>query len=762
MAANTIEVMVSANTKKYDAETRRLIKEAKNLQKSLELKFDGKQYAEAQRLMKEAISRTDEKAQALRKKLQELKSAGDVKSDSYQKLKAELIKTEGEAVRLKDQLKDINNIPFDNAGKNLKHLTNEAKKLKTVLEQDYNPENLVKAQKKMGQAIEDTDRRAIQLKRKLSELEKAGKVDSNEYRELESELSDLRLESIELKKSLQEINQMKIDNLVNGFKNAGESITKAGQALMPFSAAAASVIAGLGAIGASAVKAGDYIGTTAQQLNISSEALQKWLYIADQTDVEAQQFVNAVTKMQGALAHLAQGESDITATALMELGITAEEASLGMEANFEKIVNSLANVSDATRQAYLANEIFGTRMGSKIIPLLNDGGEGLKALGEQFEQMGYLSEDTVNDLDAFEDTMDRIKYQFGLIKNEIGASFLPLMEAMANTIETKVVPVFQRLRDFFQGLTMDQQKLILGILTFTAAIAPVLLIVGKLTSGVGSMIGMIAKLGTSLSGLGVSLGPIAAIAAVFALLYTTNENFRNSINSLVSTLGSALMPILKVVGNLFETVLKAIMPLVDILGNQLAMQIQFLVTALAPFIQVLTNVLVPVLNVVFSVLQTVLGFILGPLSKGFKLMSDLYIGLFKGIQEFIQKVMDYVSVGVNKAIDFINEIIRNINKIGDKLGFTISEIENVKLQLETGELPVQETSINTDANVPVNQAINNNTNQQINNNNIQTTTDNSTRNITIEPGAIVIQNYSENLDYEEMSEKIVIELAKNY
>jgi phage-related protein len=756
---SSIEVLISANTKKYDAETRRLVKDAKNLQKSLELKFDGKQYAEAQRLMKEAISRTDEKAQALRKKLQELKSAGDVKSDSYQKLKAELIKTEGEAVRLKDQLKDINNIPFDNAGKNLKHLTNEAKKLKTVLEQDYNPENLVKAQKKMGQAIEDTDRRAIQLKRKLSELEKAGKVDSNEYRELESELSDLRLESIELKKSLQEINQMKIDNLVNGFKNVGDSITKAGQALMPFSAAAASVIAGLGAIGASAVKAGDYIGTTAQQLNISSEALQKWLYIADQTDVEAQQFVNAVTKMQGALAHLAQGESDITATALMELGITAEEASLGMEANFEKIVNSLANVSDATRQAYLANEIFGTRMGSKIIPLLNDGGEGLKALGEQFQSLGYLSEDTVNDLDAFEDTMDRIKYQFGLVKNEIGASFLPLMEAMANVIETKVVPVFQRLRDFFQGLTLDQQKLILGILTFVAALAPVLLIVGKLTSGVGSMIGMIARLGTAMSGLGASLGPIAAIAAVFALLYTTNENFRNSINSLVSTLGSALMPILSVIGNLFETVLKAIMPLVNILGDVLATQIQYLVTALAPFIQLLTNILVPVLNVVLSVLQTVLGFILGPLSKGFKFMSDLYMGIFKGIQTFIQKVMDFVGIAVNKAIDFINKIIQNINKIGDKLGFTISEIENVKLQLETGELPEQQATINNADNIPVNQAINNTTSQQVTNNNVQTTNDYSTREITFN---LTVENYGGELDYDDIYEKIDLRLRENY
>jgi phage-related protein len=331
------------------------------------------------------------------------------------------------------------------------------------------------------------------------------------------------------------------------------------------------------------------------------------------------------------------------------------------------------------------------------------------------------------------------------------------MEAMANTIETKVVPVFQRLRDFFQGLTMDQQKLILGILTFVAALAPVLLIVGKLTSGVGSMIGMIAKLGTSLSGLGVSLGPIAAIAAVFALLYTTNENFRNSINSLVSTLGSALMPILTVVGNLFETVLKAIMPLVDILGNQLAMQIQFLVTALAPFIQVLTNVLVPVLNVVFSVLQTVLGFILGPLSKGFKLMSDLYMNIFKGIQTFIQKVMDFVGIAVNKAIDFINKIIQNINKIGDKLGFTISEIENVKIQLETGQLPETQTAMQNSSNIPVNQAINNNTNQQVTNNNVQTTNDYSTQQFTVN---LTVENYGGELDYDEIAEQINIKLKE--
>jgi hypothetical protein len=219
------------------------------------------------------------------------------------------------------------------------------------------------------------------------------------------------------------------------------------------------------------------------------------------------------------------------------------------------------------------------------------------------------------------------------------------------------------------------------------------------------------------------------------------------------------MPILKVVGNLFETVLKAIMPLVNILGDVLATQIQYLVTALSPFIQLLTNILVPVLNVVFSVLQTVLGFILGPLSKGFKFMSDLYMGIFKGIQTFIQKVMDFVGIAVNKAIDFINKIIQNINKIGDKLGFTISEIENVKLQLETGELPEQQTAINNTDNIPVNQAINNTTSQQVTNNNIQTTNDYSTREITFN---LTVENYGGELDYDDIYEQIDLRLRENY
>lgn len=658
-SGSSIEVLISANTKQYDAETKRLVKDAKNLQKSLELKFDGKTYAEAQRMMKEAIERTDSKA--------------------------------------------------------------------------------------------------ISLKNKLRELETAGKVDTTEYQNLNSQLIKTQAEATQLNQKLKEINQIRIDNLVNGFKNVGDSITKAGQALMPFSAAAAGLIASFGAIGFSAVKAGDYIGTTSKQLNISSTALQKWLYIAEQTDVEATQFVNAVTKMQGALAHLAAGESDITASALKELGFTAEQAALGMESNFEKIIESLANVEDATMQAYYANEIFGTRMGSKIIPLLNNGGDGLKELGAQFEALGYLSEDTVNDLDNFEDVMDRIKYQFTLVKNEIGASFLPLMQAMADTIETRVIPVFQRLRDFFQSLSLNQQKLIVGILTFTAALAPVLLIIGKLTSGVGSMIGMVAKLAASFGSMGLALGPIAAIAALFAILYSSNENFRKSINSLVSTLGSALMPILSVIGNLFETVLKAIMPLVDILGDVLATQIQFLVTAITPFIQVLTNVLVPVLNVVLGVLQTVLGFILGPLSKGFKFMSDLYMSIFKGIETFIKKIMDFVGIAVNKAIDWINVIIRNINKIGEKLGFTISEIENVKIQLETGKLPDEKSGINNQSNLPVNQAINQSTTSHITNNNITSSTDYSTKNVNIE---VTVQNYAEYVDVDDMVRQINLKLAE--
>jgi hypothetical protein len=104
---SSIEIEILANTKKYDAETKRLVNDAKNLQKSLAIDFDGKKYADAQKLMREAIERTDSKAVALKNQLRNLESAGKVDTSEYKNLNSQLIKTEAEAVQLKQKLQEI-------------------------------------------------------------------------------------------------------------------------------------------------------------------------------------------------------------------------------------------------------------------------------------------------------------------------------------------------------------------------------------------------------------------------------------------------------------------------------------------------------------------------------------------------------------------------------------------------------------------------------------------------------------------------------
>lgn len=640
-----------------------------------------------------------------------------------------------------------------------KALIRDSKQLKKQLELEFSTEKFSQAQKTAQDALNRTNLKARSLKEEMAKLEAAGKTDTDGYRNLQHQLVKTETDAAILKVRLNEINQMKVDNLVSGFKNAGDMITSAGQALIPFSAAATAVIASLSAIGASAINAGDEIGTTAQQLNLSTDALQKWLYIADQTDVDSSQFVNAVTKMQSALAHLAAGESDITATALEELGLTAEQAAKGMDANFELIINSLANVEDATMQAYYANELFGTRMAAKIIPLLNDGAEGLNALSEEFESLGYLSEDTVNDLDAFEDVMDRIKYQINLVKNTIGASFLPLMEAMANFVETKVVPALQKVAGWFETLDVNQQKFLAGALAFAAALAPVLLIAGKMTSGIGSMIGMIAKLGGAISGLSASLGVIGLIAGVFALLYATNEDFRESINNLLGTIFNSLQPVLETLMNTLGVLLDAFMPILNMIGNLLVPIINVLSAALEPILMIIGNLA----NVVLTMLGSRLQVIINGLSMfadiinkyvvpAITFLSKIYTEFYNMISNGIDWLFDKIFKGVEGVVGFVNKIISKLNVFGDKLGIdALSNLDDIDISVKAKA----SGSVSQETATAANQAVTQSTVTKVSE---VATIDNSTQQITIEEGAFQVNNYAEGIDAEELGNELFAQL----
>ena len=665
--------------------------------------------------------------------------------------------------------------------KELRYTTGEIYNMEKALKVDFDAKTFAQAQKKAQDAIEITDQKAKSLKNRMQTLEESGKVDSAEYRKLESELTRTEASAVLLKNKLKEIKELKIEELANKFKTVGDGITKAGQALAPFSAAAAALLGSFVAIAKSAVDAGDEIGTVAQQLNISTDALQKWQYIAQQTDVDQSQLVNGIKKVQQALGNLAAGEVEATSDALRALGFTQEQAMGGMEQNFEPIINALSNMEDATMQAHYANELFGARMAANIIPMLNDGGAGLASLAAEFENFNYMTEEQVVALDAFEDVMDKLKYQFKTIKDQIGIALLPTMQALADVVQNRILPAVQSLADRFSSLSERQKQIILATLGTVAAIAPLLLVVGKLTSGMGAAIKSISGISKAFSLLAAHpiIAVIGIIAALMVYLYTTNEQFKESVNKLIAVLSSALQPILQVITQVFNQLLGVIMPVVNMLASLLVPLINALAQALIPVVNIMMTLLMPQLEmfvkitgVLFGALVPIINLISKVLVPVIELFGKIIVGVFSFLEKGVETFLEAIDWVANEVIDFINSMIRGFNSLGEIIGVTFDELDNVDISsniqrsvdvnyntgnIETPEIPdAPDTTLPTTAAGQAVDAIGTTeipAAQQVVNNN----QDYSTRDITIE---VTIENYAEQVDVDNLVDQINIKLAE--
>ena len=65
-------------------------------------------------------------------------------------------------------------------------------------------------------------------------MEKAGEIDSNQYRKLETDLAKATIEASNLEKKIESLSKIKVDQLSKGFTDLGGKIEGAGKKLAPF------------------------------------------------------------------------------------------------------------------------------------------------------------------------------------------------------------------------------------------------------------------------------------------------------------------------------------------------------------------------------------------------------------------------------------------------------------------------------------------------------------------------------------------------
>ena len=397
---------------------------------------------------------------------------------------------------------------------------------------EYDASRATQAQKQFQKALELTEQKAEKLREEMQKMSESSGVETENYSRLQLELAQTETKAIELRQRLEDLNNIKIEQLTQKFTDVGDKITQAGQKLTAFSLAAGGMIAGAAAIGKSAAKTGAELDDLSLRFGISAETIQEWQYVAVQCGVDAEVFNKALIKMRAAMADLSTGTINKAAEALQTLGINPDQFET-QEEMFDGIVAALADVKDATLQTAFANEIFGDKIATQMLPYINTGTDAIQKFKDEVAAMPSLSNEQAAALAELDDTYYRLSTTMKYATAQLGLAFAPVIERVVELIEEHVVPAIEKLADWFEKLDPGMQDAILGILGIVAVSAPLLMVIGRMSAGIGSLISLFRKF--TAATLKSSLG-VGALVASVGLIFDIIGNW-NNLNSVARVIG---------------------------------------------------------------------------------------------------------------------------------------------------------------------------------------------------------------------------------
>jgi hypothetical protein len=425
-----------------------------------------------------------------------------------------------------------------NADKDINSTQKQLKSLQESLKLEWDPKKFQRAQQEAQKALKATEQKADLLRQRMLQIEEAGVTDKNraEYNYLAEQLERTELNAAQLRHTLEELDEIRLKNLTKGLDDAAGKLDKAAQKTRAISTAAAAAVGGLVALGLSAVEQADNIATLATKYDMSTDAIQRFNYVALQTDTQAEELYKAFVKVRGGVTDLQLGISSVSTAALHQLGLEFDKFS-GKEEQFYAIIDALANMEDQTKMVSLATDIFGEEMATNLFPLIYSGTDAINEYKQEFEGMGALTEDQIQQLAEFDNVLNNLKTQYTNLGLTLGESLLPLLEEFSHIATNDILPILRDMVDWFTNLDDGQQKALISLLLLTAAISPFLSVASKAVSGISGLIQILAKLdAATLAAVGKWALLTAAVGSLMAVI--SNWSNMNAVQRIIGLLGS--------------------------------------------------------------------------------------------------------------------------------------------------------------------------------------------------------------------------------
>ena len=268
-----------------------------------------------------------------------------------------------------------------------------------------------------------------------------------------------------------------------------------------------------------------YVAPVAGTLGYSVQDVGAALGFMANSGIKASQ---AGTALRGALTRMIK-PTEMSGTAMEKLGlmtgntVTAMVNADGSMKSFRETMVILREKFSTLTEAEQANSaamIFGQEAMSGMLAIINASDKDFNDLIASMDSAGGTAQDMA------ETQLDNLTGQLTILKSGIEAVAIAFGNLLMPMIKS-IVAVMQKFVDWVNSLDEGQKKLVVTLGLIAAAIGPVLIIVGKLSSLIGTLIPLISGAG----GIGAALtalatGPIAiVIAAVVALVAAWATNF---------------------------------------------------------------------------------------------------------------------------------------------------------------------------------------------------------------------------------------------
>ena len=417
-----------------------------------------------------------------------------------------------------------------------------ADNLAKSLESGFDSTRAVAAQKQYQAALQKTEEKAENLRAKMQEFEQTGRLDTLDYSTLQLELAKTETKAEELREKLDDLKNADINAAQTKVKDLGDAISNAGQKMAALSVGAAGMLAGGALIAKQAAATGAEIDDLSQQLGISAEAIQEWQYVALQSGVDSDVFVKALVKVRAAMLDMETGKTNAAAEAIEKLGLKMENFS-SQEEMFSAVLQRLGAMEDQTLQAAYANEIFGDKIATQMLPYLQAGAEDLQKFKDEFAAMPSLSAEQAAALAELDDTYNRLSQTLQLSTAQLGLALAPVTERIIVLIEEKFVPAIENLASWFSQLDPFLQNAIVAFIGIVAVAAPVIIVLGKIVSGISVLIPILSKLKGAINTNVLAFGALVAAAGlVFGII--ANWDNMNGIQRAIAIIGALTVAVL--------------------------------------------------------------------------------------------------------------------------------------------------------------------------------------------------------------------------